>query len=225
VTSVVVPLTRAASISGRAVLDPDEPASPPPPAFTEVLAEPADGSAALGVAQTQLLSGAGATPFFIGGLLRGAYVLHVVSAVGWTTKSITYDGRDYVATPFDASDGADLSGVVVTLTTRAPVVTGRVHDDLGRPSDDAAVIAFPVEPEQWHQYGLDPARIQSVLARPDGTFSVTGLPAGAYDFVAVSAAEADAWQGQDFFAQVASRATRLDLTWGDHKATDLGVVR
>ena len=221
---IVVPLTRAASIAGRLVVDADVPPTTARPEFMTVVAEPADGRAALAAPQNQLTRSS-ADEFLVGGLLRGAYVLHGVVAPGWTVKSIAYDGRDYVSAPFDESSGADRTGVVVTFTTRAAVVTGRVHDDSGRTTGDAAVIAFPVEHDQWHEYGLEPARIQSAPTAPDGTFRITALPAGAYNLVAVSGADEDAWHVPDFFAKVESRATRVDVTWGDHKSIDVGVIR
>lgn len=224
VTGITVTLTPSASITGRMLFEHDATGVAAKPDLMTVSAYPADGDPSLTVVSNQL-TGQDSDQFAIGGLFRGAYVLHGLATKGWTVKSIMYEGRDYIATPFDESSGSDRTGVIVTFTTRAPVITGRVHDDSGRTTSDAAVIAFPVEHEEWRNYGLEPARIQSVLTAPDGTFRITGMPAGTYNVVAVAATDADAWQMSDFFAKVESRASRVEVAWGDHKSTDLGVIR
>jgi hypothetical protein len=100
---------------------------------------------------------------------------------------------------------------VVLVTTRSASVSGSVRDARGLPSDHAAVICFPEEPARWRRYGLQPARLKAVAATSDGTFRLTGLPAGNYRLIAVDAERIDAWKDPAFLERAASLATRVTL--------------
>ena len=134
---------------------------------------------------------------------------------GWIIKSVSASGRDYTTTPIDLS--VSLSDVVVTFTNAPGSITGAVHDRAGATASDSAVIAFPVEPEQWQRYGWNPRRIRTALASTAGTFAVRPLPAGEYYVVAVPATEVAAWQTPGFFARAAAAATRVSIAWGEQK--------
>jgi hypothetical protein len=137
-------------------------------------------------------------------------------------KSILAGGRDYTHTPIEISSGAPVSDVVVTFTNAIPSLSGVVTGEAGVTAD-AAVIAFPVEPEQWTRYGLNPTRIKSARVSTTGQFRFGNLPAGNYYIVAVPAARIHAWREPDFFKQVQSMATRVSIDWGERKTTDLKV--
>ena len=91
----------------------------------------------------------------------------------------------------------------------------------GRPGPVAAIIAFPVEREQWTNYGWEPARFRTVRAGSAGTFQIQRLPAGEYFLIAVNPAQIDAWTDPQFLAVASARATRVTLAWGDKKTQDL----
>jgi hypothetical protein len=160
--------------------------------------------------------------FAIDGLQPGLYTLRFASlGNGGRLKSITMDGKDYTNRPIDASGGGDLTGIVVTVTDKAVKLGGSVRDTQGRLADHGAVIAFPVEPEQWSGYGFTPRRIVSTSVSTAGSYQHSSVMAGDYFLIAVNEALAAAWQDPKFLAAAALVATRVTLEWGDVKALDL----
>jgi hypothetical protein len=222
-SGVVVPLSRGTTVSGRIVYEMTTP--PPPESSTFMLpvyAEPADGSTVLGMPSGRVKPNGAESTFAIDGLQAGLYTLRFVAvANGGRIKSIVMDGKDYTNRPFDASGGRDLTGVVVTVTDKSVKLAGSVRDAQGRLADHGAVMAFPVEPEQWRGYGFTPRRIASVSVTTAGSYQYPSLMAGDYFVIAVDEALATAWQDPKFLAAASSVATRVTLEWGDAKAIDL----
>jgi hypothetical protein len=221
-SNVVVPLRHAATMTGRIVAEGD-PARPddPGPAFAVVAAEPANGEIPLGRPQAR---GEADGSFRMPGLGGGRYILHGTATAGWIVKSIAWNGRDMTAAAFDASSGADFTGVVVTFTHAAPVLAGTVRDARGQPAADATVVAFPVERAQWTGYGLTPARIQSTVVANGGTYRFTSLPAGDYHVIAVAGTDPAVWQAPGFFDAMAPNAAAASLRWGAERSQDLQVA-
>ena len=219
-SNVVLPLRRPAKLSGRIEREPSETATdqPAPPAGglrMVVQAQPANGSASLGLLSTQ----AGEDGRFeIDGLLEGPYVIRVLG--GGAIRSITWAGRDMTNTAFDASAAQGFSDVVVTLTSRTSSIAGSVK----RSSPGAStVIAFPVEREAWTNFGFTPSRLTSVSVSSTGAYQLP-VPGGDYFIVAVDAQYQRAWQDPGFLAKVAPLATRVALDWGEKKALELALT-
>jgi hypothetical protein len=220
VADVAITLREAVRMTGHYVL---EGTSPPPSSSMAafIVAEPASGRASLGQPRNSISPREESPSFVIEGFLPGEYVLRFGAAGGWIVKSIVWDGRDYTHTPFDASRGRDFTGVVVTLTDKAPRLEGSVIGADNRPAASGAVIAFPAERDQWSNYGLTPLRIATALLSNTGTFRFTTLPAGEYFVAAVSEAQAHAWQDPAFLESLAPAASRVALAWGQTLTTNL----
>ena len=107
--------------------------------------------------------------------MAGEYVLRMKYGLAGTVESIIWDGQDYADRPFDTSNGEDISGVVVTLTTMSSSVAGVVNDNGAPLTTGAAVIAFPVERDRWKNYGFTPIRITSALTTTAGRFQIEGF--------------------------------------------------
>lgn len=219
VEDVVLPLRRPATFSGRIVWAPGAKPSSPVPVL-----EPASGGRSLGALVAVLLPGV--DTFTIDGLMAGEYILRLAMGPA-AVESITWEGRDYTERPFDASDGRDITGVVMALTSASSSITGIVTDGNATLTTGAAVIAFPIEPERWSNYGFNPSRIRSVLTTSDGRYQLHGLPTGQYYVVAVPASLERAWLDPAFFAKYSSRATRvrIDRTDATVSSVGLGVVK
>jgi hypothetical protein len=214
ITGLTVAMQRAARVSGRVVWEGERPQVQ----FLVASLEPAKGGASLG--SPRQLPGQPVDTFMIDGVLPGEYVMRI-NGSPWAVKSIVADGRDRTDTPFDLSDGRDISNVVVTFTGKSGTVSGVVRDRNATPTNAAAVIAFPVEREQWSGYGFTPVRIKLADAGTGGAFTLTGMPAGEYYLVAVDSRQSDAWQDPKFLERAAGGASRVSLAWGDTKNVDL----
>jgi hypothetical protein len=154
--------------------------------------------------------------FRMGGLLSGNYVLRMFGGTGFI-KSITLGGREYAGLPNRVA--GDLSGVVVTVTSRTATLTGAVTEPDGSAASHAAVICFPTDAARWRGYGPSPDRLHGVPAR-NGRYEIS-LPGGEYFLIAVDAGLTDIWKDPAFLATAATRATRATVAWGDTTTRDL----
>ena len=218
VTDLVVPLQRGVTMSGRIVAEFETPPGMPPGLRLGFLrAEPANGDPTLGQPRMRRTATDPGDAFTIEGLRPGQYFLRTSR----TVKSIVWDGRDYTSTPFDASTGSDITGIVVTITDEAGRITGTVRDQTGAAADDAAVIYFPAERELWTNFGTQPPRMRATTASTAGIFNVTGVPAGDYLLIAVHGDQIDAWKNPAFLDAAARLATRVSVDWNETKTLDL----
>lgn len=199
---------------------------PRPSTQPAIVAEPAFGLATLGMPRADRPGADDPQDVVtIRGMRSGAYVFRVASGADrFTLRSVTVDGVDYTRKPFDTSTLTDRSELVITLTDKIIEVRGSVTDDTG-PATDAAVLAFPVERNEWRGYGLTPQRLKSAPLVGTSTFSLNGLQAGDYFLIAVPSTQIHAWQDPAFLEKAAAVATRVSLSWGESRQVDLRVVR
>jgi hypothetical protein len=225
-SNVVVTMRPGVKATGRIVLEADaNQTSVKPPTSYTVAFDPASGSAHLGMPQRLRSQDSPMDEFEVVDLMFGQYFLRVTPfPVGWIVKSISWNGRDYTHTPFDTVSAAAFENIVVTITNAAPTVSGTVTDAQGTPAQTGTVIAFPVEPALWTNYGLSPTRIKPVGVSNTGAYRLTTLPAGDYFLVALSGAQPMAWQEAEFFKKASALATRVAVGWGDKKSVDLKVT-
>jgi Carboxypeptidase regulatory-like domain len=209
----VVQLQTAVTVRGRIVLEKDTKTE----SRLLLTADPVDGDPSLGQPTgTGTASNDSSFSFTIDGLMTGRY--HLRSFNGLGVMSIMVGGKDVRDIGIDASAGRDIDDVVITLTDRHAEIRGTVH---GRPGAVAAVIVFPVERQQWTNYGWSPARFRTTRADSNGAFTLTRLPEGEYFLVAVNPAQIDAWTDPQFLATASTGATRVTLAWGDKKGQDV----
>jgi hypothetical protein len=189
---------------------------PSGPAAIPIYADPADGDVSLGMPSGRSVLSTGA--FEIVGLRSGLYRLRIIGAPA--VQSIVWDGRDYTDRPFDASEGRDIEGVVVRLTSQLATASGDVRDDRGNRVVTGAVLAFPVNRALWLHQGFAPAKLRSAPVGSDGRYELK-LPAGEYHIVAVTDAQAAGWQDPKFLERAAAGAPVVRLEWGATSAQSL----
>jgi hypothetical protein len=212
INDLVVPLHPAVTIRGRIVLETGTKSE----ARILMTAEPADGDPSLGQPRGETRPNDPSLSFTIDGLIAGRYILR--SSRSLVVVSVMSAGKDVRDTGFDAAAGLDFDDVVVTLTDKVASIQGNV---VGRPGSVAAVIVFPVERQQWTNYGWRPPRFRTTRAGPTGAFQLAQLPAGEYFLVAVNPAQIDFWSDPQFLAAASIRATRVTLAPGERKTLDV----
>jgi uncharacterized protein (DUF2141 family) len=147
--------------------------------------------------------------------LSGSRRLRLARApIGWALKGIYQNGADITDTvlTFDEKQRA-LTDVEVVLTSQITELMGAAIDSAGQRVADYAVVVFSMEPERWYAQSRF-----CTLARPqaDGTFQVRGLPPGEYFVAALNWVQGDEWQDPALLESLATRATRVTLTEGQH---------
>jgi hypothetical protein len=135
---------------------------------------------------------------------------------------IVANGQDVTTRTIDTSSG-DISGVVVTMTTKATRISGSVRDVAG-PGQQTSVVAFPVEKRQWSRYGFTPLTI-AVASFLGPRYTLTGLPPGEYFVVAVDAAPGGEWRDPAWLDAASRVATRVTLKWDEPVTVDLSLSR
>jgi hypothetical protein len=161
--------------------------------------------------------------FEIQGLIGGQYLLRF-SVVGGAVVSIKSGDGEFLYKPFDGSAGRDYD-IVVTVTDKRTDLSGIARDARGALVENAIVLAFPVEREQWTNYGLSPARLKGSPLTSAGTYRFQSLPAGIYYVVGVPPDQGDVWQDPEKLAQLVTSAARVTLVWGETTTQNVTVVR
>jgi len=160
--------------------------------------------------------------FRFSSVVPGIYALTAAlpAPAGWSLKSALLNGRDLADVPFDVKPGDDVTGLVVTFTDRAAAISGRLVDAGGRPITRYSIVVFTTDKTMW----LPSARrIRSVAPATDGTFSVTGLPAGSYSIAAAEDVENADLADPDFLSQLLTSAYRVTLGEGEKIQRNLRV--
>lgn len=223
VTNVVLRLRAHQTFSGKVVVeaDPTKPTQQPPARFPLRL-DPAAGDVSLGMPQSSFQDAPGT--FSIPGVKPGQYFLRMSVYPQWQVKSITWQGRDYVNTPFDSTNDADFSNITITITNAVPELTGTVRGANEKEGDTAMVVAFPVDRAGWRNTGLNPTRMKYASVSSTGTYRFASLPAGDYLIAAIDRSLLPVWRETEFLTRLERQATRITLSWATKTSQDLTVV-
>jgi hypothetical protein len=162
--------------------------------------------------------------FEIGGVQPGEYWLRV-PADGYLVKSVSWKGRDFTSAPIDTASADDLTGLVVTMTSAVPTLSGAVRMPDGSTPDNAIVVVFPASPALRVNTGFAPVRLRSTATQSSGTFTFTTLPAGDYFVAALDRSRLQGWRDPDVLAALERQAARVTLAWGQTQSQNLTVVR
>lgn len=148
---------------------------------------------------------------------RYAFAVPVLDAPGtsWTAASITANGKDLLAQPFDLE--SDLADVVITLTDRPAEIAGTVRTA----EEPVDAVAFPADYRAASDAGVFRLRTATV-AVSSGRFVIRALPAGSYLVAAIPHSDASVWTRHA--AAIASQATPVALTEGGRITVDLTPV-
>jgi hypothetical protein len=186
----------------------------------KVAIEPADGrlvAPALVYAIQVDASGA----FSNAGLVAGRYFIRVPGAVReWTLKSAVAGGRDVSDVPLEVGSN-DIDSLVLTLTDHPPVLAGTVRTAQGNPDADATVFVFPADPSAWIDTGSNPRRLRTARPSRSGAFTLTGLPPGDYNAVAVDGTTIASWQDPAVLQALARVASRVHVDDGQRASAAL----
>jgi len=185
-TGLVVQLTKRASIAGRVV---DTNGKPAP--NIHVMATLAEGKGSFNIGnmndRNDVSSGADGT-FKIVGLDAGKYEVRVRDLEAMMRSK----DKDRKQTVVELAEGADKTGVTVTVEARDGIIRGSVIGGDGKPAADAWVTAYRErEPGKTSSSDI-PEEVQTrwggssepTLTGADGRFAITKLRTGSYTIVA-----------------------------------------
>lgn len=163
--------------------------------------------------------------FRFSSVVPGGYALGATPPVGptgsrWTLKSAVLNGRDVADAPLDVKPGDDITGLAITFTDRGAEISGRLVDAGGKPITRYSIVVFTTDQALW----LPGARrIRAAAPATDGTFSVMGLPAGAYAIAAAEDVESGDLGDPSFLSQLLASAYQVTLGEGEKIKRDLRI--
>ena len=150
----------------------------------------------------------------------GPFRLFIEPPDGWMVKAIVVSETDVTDSVLDLKGQQDVP-VRVVLTDRVSEVSGSIAVDGGVATP--SVIVFPYDASRWEP----PSRhVRTAIAAADGTYRITGLPAGAR-YLAVAVDSLEEGEGEDpvFLARVRDLGIAFDLADGEKRVVDLKMIR
>jgi hypothetical protein len=154
--------------------------------------------------------------------LGGPFLFRMIGLPdAWTLRAVRLDDRDITDTPWDVpTGGKQIGGMKLVISQKIGRVSGSVVDEAGQPTVNATIVVFAEEENLWM-----PGSRFVRFTRParDGTFSISGLPAGTYRAVARGFIEDGQWEDRAFLEEVRDSATRFVLADGGSHTLSLKV--
>jgi uncharacterized protein (DUF2141 family) len=164
--------------------------------------------------------------FVIHGITPGVYRTRPAmpggdpNAATWTAKSATLDGRDTIDETFEISGAGDVDGMVIEMTDRLARISGVLIDAAGRPAEQLYILAFAVDQRRWTKGSR---WVRNARAGSDGTFAISGLPAGEYYVCALTALDASIATEPTFLEQLVGASFTVTLADGEQKTQNLKI--
>jgi hypothetical protein len=153
----------------------------------------------------------------------GRYLIHLGSSPpGWALRSVMYEGRDISDVAVDLKSPA--TDVIMTFTDRVTSLSGGVQTPQGLAAVEATALLFPVDPDGWQDFGLNPRRLKSSRVDAAGKYGFPDVPPGDYFVIAIPDEEAAIWREPDRLMTLSRLATRVHLIEGQAATQDLRSV-
>lgn len=236
ITGLTLQLQTGSGLSGKIVFEGDDPQSPADASRVTVTANDAsrESHSALdmfaGMLQGSAGGGAKDGTFNVSGLAPGSYRVSFgapgnmamfgisMGSSPWVLKSAMLGDIDVADAAIDVRAGQDVTGIVATFTKAATQISGRLQDAAGRPVSGFPIVVFPADRARW-----SPGSRRIVSAKPasDGTYKVTGLPAGDYFLCALTDLDPNDLYDAAFLDQLVAGALKITLADGEKKVQDL----
>jgi hypothetical protein len=217
VTAVAIPLTPGVTVSGHFVWDGSATAAGRG-GVPGVWLDPANGTPELGVPQSSfhLANEGEPMPFEITGVMPGRYFVTANESSGLSilrnltgnyVTRIEWRGRNVTATPLEVTADADISGVVIHVSTTPSVVTGTVRD-ARTATPIATVLFFPATPTDWDDIGFAASRF-AMASVNSGSFRSPHLLPGEYLVAAIPVEDQGKRFDRRFLTALAPQATKV----------------
>lgn len=158
--------------------------------------------------------------------LFGPTRIVATAPAGWWLKSVMLDGRNLADEPITFGTGDRThTGAEVMFVRNQTTVTGTARER-DRPMMDYSVVVYPTDVTLQYPRSRHMALVRS---GPDGRFTVSNLPPGAYWVAAVDGITGDAgggdWQSPDLIALITASAGRVTIEANQSVSVDLGLIR
>ena len=221
VTGVPVHVRNLVTVRGRLIVDAGEHAAGVPAGVTPELVR--TDARWLDSARVRSTAVGSQGEFHVPSVIPGRFRVEVLTpsvpdGSGWFLKRVTIAGRDVTDVDFEIAPDQPIDDLVVTVTRQTQQLTGTLLDETGRFPAHVNLLAFPVDPRLWVPSSR---RVRLASRATDGSFEVSGLPAGDYYLVAIPGAEPENLSDPAFLEPLTAGGIRLTLAPGEHRVQDL----
>ena len=143
---------------------------------------------------------------------------------GWVIGSIKYGEDDVTDRPVELRTSDDPSALQITMTRRGASVSGRVLDPAGKKASAAYALLISTDPLK-RRSGL--GIVKTAIAKPDGSFSLGPVRAGAYVIVAgpIESPVSVSFPESEELERVFQAGERIVLVEGEKREIDLRIVK
>ena len=150
----------------------------------------------------------------------GRYFVNTQAPAGWTWQTLTRGGK-VIADDMIELDNGDLTGLVLTVSKDANVLSGSIVDANGAGDPEAEVIVFPADSTLWREGIFNTRRIRFARAMSAGAFELSQLPPGDYYVAAVASQVVTEPVDSLFLERLVAGATKITLDEGETKTIQL----
>ena len=162
--------------------------------------------------------------FDVRGIPLGRYLMRVSLPTDlgrvWWPASAVLKGRELLDLPMQIEEGADLRGIIVTLSDRLAELAGSLTTADGRAAEGYGIVVLPAE----RVYRFPGSRrVQFARAGSDGSFVIRGLPAGDYLVAAVTDVDASDLADAKFLDEISPAAVKVAIAAGQRTTQELRI--
>lgn len=159
--------------------------------------------------------------FKIESVLPGRYRLSILSLPGGlSVRSALLGDVDLLDAPVEVRPGGNLSDIAIVISDVRTELGGTLTDAAGRPASQLYVLAFSQDRAHWSR---NSRRILSVRAGMDGTYMLSGLPAGDYFLCALPEIDTTLQYEAEYLDQLVPASLKIALGDGEKKIQNLRV--
>jgi hypothetical protein len=182
-------------------------------------------------ARVQLGTTAGAPGFFVtanpdaqgafrfDGVPPGRYSISLPTLPGGAVARSAMSGDvDLLDTPVDVGPGGSISGISITVTDVRTELGGILTNAAGQPASHLYVLAYSQDRAHWNR---NSRRILSARAGEDGSYTISGLPAGNYFLCALTEIDTTLQFEAEYLDQLVPASLKITLAEGEKKVQHL----
>ena len=155
--------------------------------------------------------------FTLTGVLPGRYTLALSGA---HLKSAVAGGQETLDFPLDFTGDRDITDAVLTVSDSLSELSGTLTDPAGKPASDVTILVIASDARLC---GPGSRRIFLSEPEPDGKYSITGLPAGAYIVAVVADLEPGAQYDPEFLRLIRTVGVAVTIADGAKVTQNLRV--
>lgn len=222
IKGLVLSLRPGMTVSGRAVFEGNSPAVTDLTRVRVGLSPTSNDGIAFNIPQRAIASNG---TFTLTGVTPGRYrpLTSIVNAPApgspqgpsvqnpWRLKSALWQGHDLLDVPLEIHPDENIADVTLVFSDVQTEISGTLTTGAGTPALGYVVVVFTTDASLWP---LNSRRVRSATPQADGTYRITGLPAGTYFLGALTEVDFNDLSDPTFLEQLAGASLKVTLADG-----------